>query len=102
MCLRIRKKNYLVVYNPYSSFYHYESKSRGLEDTKEKVERFNREFAFFVHRWNDLLNETDIYYNKNLTLRQNNFALRNLKYENIGEPFPIPKEIREIIKNNYE
>ena len=102
LCLRIRKKNYLVVYNPYSSFYHYESKSRGLEDTKEKVERFNREFAFFVHRWNDLLNETDISYNKNLTLRQNNFALRNLKYENIGEPFPIPKEIKEIIKNNYE
>ena len=102
LCLRIREKKYLVVYNPYSLFYHYESKSRGLEDTKEKVERFNKEFAFFVHRWSKLLNETDIYYNKNLTLRQNNFALRNLKYEKIGEPFPIPKEIKEIIKNNYE
>ena len=102
LCLRIREKNYLVVYNPYSSFYHYESKSRGLEDTKEKVERFNSEFAFFVHRWEKVLNETDIYYNRNLTLRQNNFALRNLKYEKIGEPFPIPKEIREIIKNKYE
>ena len=102
LCLRIREKNYLVVYNPYSSFYHYESKSRGLEDTKEKVERFNREFAFFVNRWSSLLNETDISYNRNLTLRQNNFALRNLKYEKIGEPFPIPMEIKEIIKNNYE
>ena len=102
LCLKIRKLGYLIVYNPYSSFYHYESKSRGYEDTKEKVERFNREFAFFVHRWKDKLNEIDEYYNPNLTLRQNNAALRNIKYEKIGEPFPIPKEIEEIIKKNHE
>ena len=101
-CLRVRKLGYLVVYNPYSSFYHYESKSRGLEDTPEKVKRFNNEFAYFVHRWNDKLDTIDEYYNPNLTLRQNNFALRNLKYENIGEAFPIPDEIKEIISKKYE
>ena len=102
LCLRVRDKGYLVVYNPYSSFYHYESKSRGLEDTPEKVKRFNNEFAYFVHRWKDKLNVIDEYYNPNLTLRQNNFALRNLKYESIGESFPIPDEINEIITKNYE
>ncbi len=99
LCLRIRKEGYLVVYNPYSTFYHYESKSRGLEDTKEKVARFNKEFAFFVKRWEKKLNNIDEYYNPNLTLRQNNMALRNLKYEKIGEPFPIPDEIKELMKN---
>ena len=102
LCLRVRKLGYLVVYNPYSSFYHYESKSRGLEDTPEKVNRFNNEFAFFVNRWRNKLNAIDEYYNPNLTLRQNNFALRNLKFEHIGEPFPIPDAINEIIKNVYE
>ena len=42
-CLRLGKAGYLVVYNPYAELYHYESKSRGLEDTPEKVARFNRE-----------------------------------------------------------
>lgn len=102
LCLRIRKEGYLIVYNPFSSFYHYESKSRGLEDTPEKVKRFNNEFAFFVKRWENTLNKIDEYYNPNLTLRQNNFALRNLKYEKIGEPFPIPDEIKEIIRNTNE
>ena len=46
-CLRLGKAGYLVVYNPYAELYHYESKSRGLEDTPEKVERFNREIASF-------------------------------------------------------
>ena len=102
LCLRIRKEGYLIVYNPYSVFYHYESKSRGLEDTKEKVARFNSEFAFFVKRWQKKLDEIDEYYNPNLSLRQNNMALRNLKYEKIGEPFPIPTEIRELMKNINE
>ena len=102
LCLRIRKEGYLIVYNPYSVFYHYESKSRGPEDTKEKVARFNSEFAFFVKRWQKKLDEIDEYYNPNLSLRQNNMALRNLKYEKIGEPFPIPDEIRELMKNINE
>ena len=102
LCLRIRREGYLIVYNPYSSFYHYESKSRGLEDTKEKVARFNNEFAFFVKRWESMLKNIDEYYNPNLSLRQNNMALRNLKYEKIGEPFPIPNEIKELMKNINE
>lgn len=101
-CLRIRKEGYLIVYNPYSSFFHYESKSRGLEDTPEKVKRFNNEFAHFVKRWDEKLKTGDEYYNRNLTLRQNNMALRNLKFERIGEPYPIPDEIRDIMKTINE
>lgn len=102
LCLRIRMEGYLIVYNPYSSFFHYESKSRGFEDTPEKVKRFNNEFAYFVNRWKDKLDKLDEYYNPNLSLRQNNFALRNLKYEKIGDVFPIPREIKEIMDNLNE
>nr|WP_314465680.1 glycosyltransferase family 2 protein [uncultured Clostridium sp.] len=88
-CMKIRSLNKLVVYAPYALFYHYESKSRGLEDTPEKVERFNREIRKFSDKWPDILRDGDPYYNPNLTLRKSNFALRDLKKEKIGEPYQL-------------
>lgn len=88
-CMKVREAGYLIVYNPYVSFYHYESKSRGLEDTPEKVERFNREIATFLKSWSKHLQKGDSYYNPNLTLRKSDFSLRDLLKENIGEPYHI-------------
>lgn len=89
-CMKVRAADYLVVYAPYAAMRHYESKSRGLEDTPEKVARFNREVATFARRWPDILKDGDPYYNPNLTLRKSNFALRDLLKEKIGEPYPLP------------
>ena len=75
-CLRVREKNYLVVYNPYAELYHYESKSRGTEDSKEKVRRFQSEIEFMRCRWEKLLKAGDPYYNKNLSLTKWNYSLR--------------------------
>jgi len=36
LCLKIREKGYLIVYTPYSELYHYESLSRGYENTPGK------------------------------------------------------------------
>ena len=88
-CMKVRAEEKLVVYNPYALLYHYESKSRGLEDTPEKVERFNREIKKFSERWPEILKKGDPYYNPNLTLRKSNFALRDLKKEKIGEPYKL-------------
>ncbi|MCD8081935.1 MAG: glycosyltransferase family 2 protein [Clostridiales bacterium] len=88
-CMKVRETGRLVVYNPYAVMYHYESKSRGLEDTPEKVARFNREIAIFARRWPDILKNGDPYYNPNLTLRKSNFALRDLLKEKIGEPYRL-------------
>lgn len=88
-CMKVRASNHLVVYNPYALLYHYESKSRGLEDTPEKVARFNREIRIFSERWPEILKNGDPYYNPNLTLRKSNFALRDLKKEKIGEPYHL-------------
>ena len=64
------------IYNPYAELYHYESKSRGLEDTPERIERFNREVALFTERWENILIEGDPYYNPNLTLDKADFSLK--------------------------
>lgn len=75
-CLKVRELGKLVVYNPYAELYHYESKSRGMEDTPEKVERFNSEVAKFCERWEEILRKGDPYYNPNLTLDKADFSLR--------------------------
>lgn len=75
-CLRVRQLGYLVVYNPYVELYHYESKSRGTEDSKEKVRRFQSEIEFMRCRWEDLLKKGDPYYNKNLSLSKWNYSLK--------------------------
>ena len=97
-CMKVRALGKLVVYAPYAKLYHYESKSRGLEDTPEKVARFNREVAKFAKKWPDILRDGDPYYNPNLTLRKSNFALRDLLKEKVGEPYPMPEEIRRLME----
>ena len=76
LCLRTVQAGYLVVYDPYVTMYHYESKSRGTEDSEEKIRRFQSEIEFMRTRWEDLLKKGDPYYNKNLSLSKWNYSLR--------------------------
>ncbi|MEI3211157.1 MAG: glycosyltransferase family 2 protein [Lachnospiraceae bacterium] len=46
-CLKLREKGLLNVFTPFAELYHYESVSRGLDDSGEKAERYNRESAHF-------------------------------------------------------
>ncbi len=75
LCMKIRKAGYLIVFTPYAEAYHHESKSRGFEDTPEKVARFGGEIATFRERWDDVLKAGDPYYNPNLTLDYEDFRL---------------------------
>lgn len=75
LCMKIRKAGYLIVYNPYAELYHYESKSRGLDDTPEKSERFDSECERFRSKWGKELKKGDPYYNPNLTLKRCDFSL---------------------------
>ena len=77
-CMKLRKAEYLIVYNPYAELYHYESKSRGLEDTPEKVARFNKEIATFEKKWPEILENGDPYYSPNLTLKSQDFSLKRI------------------------
>lgn len=78
-CLKIRQKGYFIVYNPYVEFYHYESKSRGLETTPEKIKRFQGEITRFKERWQDFLDEGDPYYNINLSLDTEQYHIKKCK-----------------------
>lgn len=76
LCLKIRKKGYLIVYNPFVELYHMESKTRGSEDSPEKVRRFQSEIEYMRCHWLDILKSGDPYYNKNLSLSKWNYSLR--------------------------
>lgn len=76
-CLRVCENGYLVVYDPNVELYHYESKSRGSEDTKAKVRRFQNEIEYMRSHWLNLLKSGDPMYNPNLTLTKWDYSLRN-------------------------
>ena len=78
LCLKVRQQNRLIVYDPYVQLYHMESKTRGTEDSKEKVRRFQEEIEYMRCQWIGILKEGDPYYNKNLSLAKWNYSLRPL------------------------
>ena len=75
-CLKARAKNLLVVWTPYAELYHFEAKTRGYDDSKEKQERLSKEIAIFRSRWKEIFDAGDSYYNPNLALDRGYFSLR--------------------------
>ncbi len=76
LCLKIIKCGYRVVYDPFAELYHDESKTRGPEDTPEKVRRFQGEIEYFRTAWTDILKDGDPNYNPNLSVKKWNYSLR--------------------------
>ncbi len=76
LCLKAMDAGYINVYNPHVRLYHYESKTRGAEDTDEKARRFHSEIDFMRTRWLDFIQKGDPCYNPNLTLSKGNYSLR--------------------------
>jgi GT2 family glycosyltransferase len=75
-CLKIRKTGKLVAYNAFSLWHHYESKSRGYENSFEKTVRFDDEVARWQKKWMDVLLEGDPYYNRNFKVEDGPFILK--------------------------
>jgi GT2 family glycosyltransferase len=73
-CLRVRENGYRNVWTPYAEFYHYESATRGYEETPEKLDRFEKERDYMKQRWGELL-LNDPAYNPNLALDRETFTL---------------------------
>ena len=55
--LKLLKKGYYNVLLPNVIMYHLESKSRGYEVSKEKIERFKEEEAYVKEKWQDFILE---------------------------------------------
>ncbi len=75
LCLKLREKGLLNVFTPFAELFHHESVSRGLDDSGEKAERYNRESAQFREKWKDALAAGDPYYNPNFSLDRSDFSL---------------------------
>ncbi len=77
-CLKVAKAGYWNVYDPNVTALHYESKSRGKEDTPEKKLRFAGEIDYMRTKWKEILLEGDPFYNVNLSMARPDFALEGL------------------------
>lgn len=75
-CLKIREKGKLIVYTPFTEFMHYESKTRGYEDSPEKQARFQDEISRFLNKWKKFYEKGDPYYNKNFSLNSCYYDVR--------------------------
>ena len=75
LCLKIRTKNYLIVYTPYAELFHTESKSRGYDDTPEKTRRIQSEVRYIRSKWDMEIDKGDPYYNRNLSRIKEDFSL---------------------------
>lgn len=71
LCLKIRKKGYLVIYTPFAKLYHHESVSRGYDITPQ----IKKEIEFMMTKWKKVI-EKDPYYNPNLTLNKEDCSFR--------------------------
>jgi glycosyltransferase involved in cell wall biosynthesis len=73
-CLRLRKAGYWIVWTPHAELVHYESASRGFDDSTPKQVRFLAEIDYMNAKWGDVL-KRDPFYNPNLSLGENLFTL---------------------------
>lgn len=73
-CLKVREAGYRNLWTPYAELYHYESISRGAEDSPEKIARFTNEVNFMKSKWGEHL-EQDPYYSQNLTKDREDFSI---------------------------
>ncbi|MBD5560120.1 MAG: glycosyltransferase family 2 protein [Clostridia bacterium] len=74
LCLRIREAGYSVLFAPQAELFHYESKTRGYEVTREQQERFLREQRAWLRRWMDKY-PGDPFYNPNLTYQREQYQI---------------------------
>jgi glycosyltransferase involved in cell wall biosynthesis len=73
-CLKVRTTGVRNLWTPFAEFYHYESATRGAEDTPAKQARFRGEVEAMLARWQSIL-PVDPAYNPNLSLTSEDFAL---------------------------
>jgi GT2 family glycosyltransferase len=74
-CLRVLQLGRRNLYCAEAVLYHHESISRGVDDTHEKSSRFEKEVSYLQINWKAYIDH-DPAYNPNLTLRHENFSIK--------------------------
>ncbi|MBN2427408.1 MAG: glycosyltransferase family 2 protein [Deltaproteobacteria bacterium] len=73
-CLKVREAGLRNLWTPYAELNHYESQSRGFEDTPAKQVRFHSEVDFMRRKWGSLL-DRDPMYSPHLSRVREDFSL---------------------------
>jgi GT2 family glycosyltransferase len=60
-CLRLRDRGLRILYDPFVTLYHFESKSRGQNDTAEKRATADRATALLQARWSERFQDDPFY-----------------------------------------
>ena len=76
LCLKILSRGYRIVCTPDAELYHYESKTRGAEDTPAKLARFQAEYRLLAKKWGHFMRAGDPFHNPNLSYARSDYALR--------------------------
>lgn len=74
-CLKALEEGLVNVFTPYVEVYHFESRSRGKEDSPEKIERFQGEVDYMMNRWGDYI-DNDPYYSMHLSRSSMDYSIR--------------------------
>ena len=74
-CLKLRKAGYLNAFTHFCELFHYESKTRGL-DEGEKEKRYQQEVDKFRSRWKEELEHGDPYFNPNFSLDYSDYTIK--------------------------
>lgn len=67
--LKLLSRGYRNLFLPTVKLFHYESKSRGLENSAEKMKRYLQECEYMKKNWSQYI-ENDPFYNKNYSLQE--------------------------------
>ena len=73
-CVRVWEAGYTNVFTPFAQLYHYESKSRGLDEDPVKRKRFESEVKRFQQRWAKQLAAGDPCMNPNFDRMKEDFS----------------------------
>jgi GT2 family glycosyltransferase len=79
-CLKVREAKLKVMYTPFATMYHYESKSRGIATTGEAKQRQYREEMNFQMRYKD---RTDPFYNPHFSRYSKPFTMLRVPREGL-------------------
>jgi len=75
LCLKVYELGRVNIWAHQATLYHYESKTRGYENTAEKIQRFEGEKKLLQEKWPEYIKH-DPFYNPNLTRGTGNFTVR--------------------------
>lgn len=82
LSLKVRDQGYYIVWTPFAELYHYESKTRGYEETPEKKKRFKGEQEKWLAKW-DKKYPYDPFYNRNLTNELEDYSINVEKIKHV-------------------